>query len=202
MLDLLAKFSNKKLRHPKKTQETFFHKKRERARIIGGLEEGYLLKKNGDRMEQIISWRNQCLWWTRTRWQTNTGYDSFSSTFSFFVENQFPLYFECAYLLHLDFEESDWEWRIKWKPWIHSGDAHYFSSGFAEVSVSADRSTQTSEEATTTKASSSSIPVFQTVDEYGIAVGGEIEVQIFSRDKTHKKRLKTIVNFILLKESL
>jgi hypothetical protein len=44
--------------------------------------------------------------------------------------------------------------------------------------------------------------VFQTVDEYGIAVGGEIEVQIFSRDKTHKKRLKTIVNFILLKESL
>ncbi|CAK9211618.1 unnamed protein product [Sphagnum troendelagicum] len=59
------------------------------------------------------------------------------------------------------------------------GDAHYFSSRFAEVSVSADQSTQTSEEATTTKASSSSIPVFQTVDECGIAVGGEIELSEF-----------------------
>lgn len=153
-------------------------------------------------MEQIISWRNQCLWWTRTRWQTNTGYDWISSTFSFLWKINFLLYFECAYLLHFDFEESDWEWRIKWKPWIHSGDAHYFSSGFVEVSVSGDRSTQTSEEATTTKASSSSIPVFQTVDEYGIAVGGEIEVQIVSRERPTRKRLKTIVNFILLKESL
>jgi len=101
-----------------------------------------------------------------------------------------------------------WEWRIKWKPWIHSGDADYFSSGFAEVSVSADQSTQTSEEATTTKASSSSIHMFQTVDEYGIAVGGEIEVQFLflwePQEKTKKKRHSFChtMNFILLKELL
>ncbi len=93
-----------------------------------------------------------------------------------------------------------WKWRIKWKPWIHSGDADYFGSGLAEVSISADQSTQTSEEATTTKASSSSIPMFQTVDEYGIiAVGGEIEVQFFSCERpTRKNQKKRSIHFVTL----
>jgi hypothetical protein len=44
--------------------------------------------------------------------------------------------------------------------------------------------------------------MFQTVDEYGIAVGGEIEVQFFSCERDPQEKTKTIVNFILLKESL
>jgi hypothetical protein len=51
--------------------------------------------------------------------------------------------------------------------------------------------------------------MFQTVDEYGIALGGEIEVQIFfpvrdPQEKTKKKKHSFChaMNFILLKELL